>query len=154
MHSSTIQLRFLSTSRQWNSARLAPILHAQNLPLIDAPSTFSLFGFRMKQSQKQSQKTVAETVAETDAEQSRSEGESQLNFRHYGTDGFFDDLIDEQGRPRVGAAILTQRIEDLPDGELIQRHDGRVVPCSTWGSRSTFPTTIKVSKDLSVWHCA
>ncbi len=46
---------------------------------------------------------------------------SQLNFEQYDTDGFYDELIDEHGQPRVGAELLTQRIEDLPDGELLQR---------------------------------
>ncbi|MDA1016849.1 MAG: circularly permuted type 2 ATP-grasp protein, partial [Planctomycetota bacterium] len=42
-------------------------------------------------------------------------------FRDYDTKGFFDELIDEHGKPRSGAELLLQRIEELPDGELLQR---------------------------------
>jgi uncharacterized circularly permuted ATP-grasp superfamily protein len=43
------------------------------------------------------------------------------DFRQYDTQGFFDELIDEHGRPRPGAELLVQRIQELPDGELLQR---------------------------------
>ena len=46
---------------------------------------------------------------------------TQLHFREYDTKGFFDELIDEHGKPRSGAELLLQRIEELPDGELLQR---------------------------------
>ena len=44
---------------------------------------------------------------------------NRLTFRNYDTGGFYDELIDEQGRPRAGSELLLQRIEDLPDGELL-----------------------------------
>ncbi len=44
-----------------------------------------------------------------------------LNFQGYATDGFYDELIDRNGRPRSAAALLLQRIEELPEGELLQR---------------------------------
>jgi uncharacterized circularly permuted ATP-grasp superfamily protein len=46
-----------------------------------------------------------------------------LNFRSYFTDGYFDELIDHDGRPRAAAALLLQRIEELPDGELLRRQE-------------------------------
>lgn len=46
---------------------------------------------------------------------------TMLNFRDYDTRGFFDELIDQHGNPRPGAELLIQRIEELPDDELIQR---------------------------------
>lgn len=55
-------------------------------------------------------------------EQSQQNGDnSQLHFRNYDTEGFFDELVDEHGRARPGAELLLQRIEALPDGELLQR---------------------------------
>ena len=44
-----------------------------------------------------------------------------LHFREYETQGFYDELIDDQGNPRPGAEILVRRIEELPDGELLER---------------------------------
>jgi uncharacterized circularly permuted ATP-grasp superfamily protein len=44
-----------------------------------------------------------------------------LNFRAYDTVGFYDELIDQHGQPRPGAELLLRRIEELPDGELLQR---------------------------------
>ncbi len=46
---------------------------------------------------------------------------TQLHFRGYDTKGFFDELIDEHDKPRPGAELLLQRIEELPDDELLQR---------------------------------
>jgi uncharacterized circularly permuted ATP-grasp superfamily protein len=47
--------------------------------------------------------------------------EVSLTFRDYQTDGFFDELIDEHGKPRPGAGLLIQKIESLPEGELLRR---------------------------------
>ena len=55
------------------------------------------------------------------AQQSINPSENRLHFRDYDTVGFYDELIDEQGRPRTGAELLLRRIEELPDGELLQR---------------------------------
>ncbi|XAL99177.1 circularly permuted type 2 ATP-grasp protein [Phycisphaeraceae bacterium D3-23] len=44
-----------------------------------------------------------------------------MNFRGYNTDGFYDELFDESGRPRTGAALLIQKIEKLPSGDLVRR---------------------------------
>lgn len=44
-----------------------------------------------------------------------------MDFTSYQTDGFFDELIDTDGRPRSGAMQLTKRISTMPPGELIQR---------------------------------
>ena len=55
------------------------------------------------------------------ARQSVNQVKNGLNFRNYDTVGFYDELVDEQGRPRPGAELLLKRIEELPDGELRQR---------------------------------
>ncbi len=46
---------------------------------------------------------------------------SHLTFRDYDTRGFFDELIDDHAKPRPGAELLLQRIEELPDSEILQR---------------------------------
>jgi len=50
-----------------------------------------------------------------------ADGNSMLNFRGYDTAGFYDELMAEDGRPRTGAELLVQRIEQLPEGELLHR---------------------------------
>ena len=50
-----------------------------------------------------------------------NQSQSQLHFRDYETVGFYDELIDETGQPRPSAELLLRRIEELPDGELLQR---------------------------------
>ncbi len=42
-------------------------------------------------------------------------------FKTYDPGDFYDELIDENGRPRPGAQLLIDRIESLPDGDLILR---------------------------------
>ncbi len=54
-------------------------------------------------------------------EQSQFQQMGRLHFGQYQRDGFFDELIDEQGQPQPGTEILLRRIEELPDGELLQR---------------------------------
>lgn len=54
-------------------------------------------------------------------QQSRNDG--GLTFQGYDTKGFYDELLGESGEPRPGAALLMQRIEELPDGELLQRQE-------------------------------
>ncbi|MCZ6865741.1 MAG: circularly permuted type 2 ATP-grasp protein [Chloroflexi bacterium] len=44
-----------------------------------------------------------------------------MNFLNYETEGFFDEMLDESGRPRDAAALLMQRITNLPEGELQDR---------------------------------
>ncbi|MCG6933787.1 MAG: circularly permuted type 2 ATP-grasp protein [Gallionella sp.] len=44
-----------------------------------------------------------------------------LNFKSYDTENFYDELIDSSGVPRPGARILVERIESLPDGDIIAR---------------------------------
>jgi uncharacterized circularly permuted ATP-grasp superfamily protein len=44
-----------------------------------------------------------------------------LNFNEYATDGFFDELFDEQGHPRVAAQAVVDAINRLPPGELSLR---------------------------------
>ncbi len=44
-----------------------------------------------------------------------------MNFSSYDTEGFHDELFDENGKPRPGAAQLIERIESLPEGDLLRR---------------------------------
>jgi uncharacterized circularly permuted ATP-grasp superfamily protein len=44
-----------------------------------------------------------------------------MQFTAYDTAGFFDEMFEADGRPRAGAALLVQRIQGLPAGELLQR---------------------------------
>ncbi|MGE3539789.1 MAG: circularly permuted type 2 ATP-grasp protein [Candidatus Tectimicrobiota bacterium] len=44
-----------------------------------------------------------------------------MQFTTYQTEGFFDELFAVDGCPRAGAALLVQRMNALPDGELLHR---------------------------------
>src|SRR5688572_29473552 len=44
-----------------------------------------------------------------------------MRFTGYNTSGFFDEMFAVDSRPRAGAALLVQRINSLPAGELQQR---------------------------------
>jgi uncharacterized circularly permuted ATP-grasp superfamily protein len=44
-----------------------------------------------------------------------------MKFRNYDTDGFFDEMIGEDGRPRAAVRHLARNLEALPDGELVSR---------------------------------
>ncbi len=44
-----------------------------------------------------------------------------MQFTAYDTAGFFDEMFEADGRPRAGAALLVQRIQGLPAGELLRR---------------------------------
>ena len=44
-----------------------------------------------------------------------------LNFNAYDTESYYDELIESPGVPRPGAKILVNRIETLPDGEILAR---------------------------------
>jgi uncharacterized circularly permuted ATP-grasp superfamily protein len=44
-----------------------------------------------------------------------------LDFKNYDTENFYDELIDSSGVPRPGARILVERIESLPDGDILAR---------------------------------
>ncbi len=44
-----------------------------------------------------------------------------MNFDDYDTEGFYDEIFDEQGRPRSGADLLIQRVNDLPEKDLHRR---------------------------------
>ncbi len=44
-----------------------------------------------------------------------------MDFANYQTEGFYDELFDEQGRARPSAAPLIERIASLPDGDLLRR---------------------------------
>lgn len=42
-------------------------------------------------------------------------------FKTYDTEGFYDELIDENGTPRPGVEILVNKINSLPEGDLAFR---------------------------------
>ena len=44
-----------------------------------------------------------------------------MKFRDYNLEGFFDEMIGENGRPRDSVRHLARNLEALPDGELIRR---------------------------------
>ena len=44
-----------------------------------------------------------------------------MKFAGYDTEGFYDEMIMPDGRPRPGAALLKERIESLSDGDLKRR---------------------------------
>ncbi len=44
-----------------------------------------------------------------------------MNFEGYDTEGFFDELFDNQGLPRDAAKLLVTAIEKLPEGDLRKR---------------------------------
>jgi len=44
-----------------------------------------------------------------------------MTFRGYQSQGFFDEMIGEDGLPRSGARLLAQEIESLPPGEIAIR---------------------------------
>ena len=50
----------------------------------------------------------------------RANRKASFTFQGYDTGGFYDELIDDGGQPRPGAELLLQRIEELPNGELLQ----------------------------------
>ena len=43
-----------------------------------------------------------------------------MNFKDYDTEGFYDEMLQADGRPRAGAALLAQRVASLPEGELLR----------------------------------
>ena len=48
---------------------------------------------------------------------------NQLVFSDYEPGGFFDELIDVEGRPRPGASLLVDKINSLEAGELLRRQE-------------------------------
>ena len=44
-----------------------------------------------------------------------------MNFSRYDSEGFYDEMIAESGRPRTAAAALVKAIDALPPGELLAR---------------------------------
>ena len=57
-------------------------------------------------------------------------------FSNYQTEGFFDELIDEQGRPRPDAEQLVRLINQMQPAELVRRH--RVIERSMYQMGITF----------------
>src|SRR6266576_2531446 len=44
-----------------------------------------------------------------------------MQFKQYETGEFFDEIFGENGQPRASARKLVTNIENLPDGELLNR---------------------------------
>jgi uncharacterized circularly permuted ATP-grasp superfamily protein len=55
------------------------------------------------------------------ANQSQSQSQSNSILASYENDGFFDELVDEFGRPRPDAEELVNLIDKMPPGELMRR---------------------------------
>jgi uncharacterized circularly permuted ATP-grasp superfamily protein len=47
--------------------------------------------------------------------------DDELMFPDYETDGFYDEMFDDQGRPRARAEQLAWRLKSLAEGELVRR---------------------------------
>jgi len=56
-----------------------------------------------------------------------------LDFNNYDTENFYDELIDSNGVPRPGARILIERIEALPDGDILSRQKAAEVAMYNMG---------------------
>jgi uncharacterized circularly permuted ATP-grasp superfamily protein len=48
----------------------------------------------------------------------------RLDFSAYDTAGFFDEIIDETGKPRAGAGLLVEKLQSLDFDELLRRQAG------------------------------
>lgn len=44
-----------------------------------------------------------------------------ISFKHYQTEGFFDELIEAGGKPRLDVGPLVDMINQLPSGDLLRR---------------------------------
>ncbi|MBF0303044.1 MAG: circularly permuted type 2 ATP-grasp protein [Desulfamplus sp.] len=44
-----------------------------------------------------------------------------MNFSNYLTQGYYDELFEEDGSPRPGAELLIRKIESLPAGDLLHK---------------------------------
>ncbi|MBX7220143.1 MAG: circularly permuted type 2 ATP-grasp protein [Blastocatellia bacterium] len=44
-----------------------------------------------------------------------------MKFEAYETDGFYDEMFHANGRPRTGTSVLAQRLETIPEEEILQR---------------------------------
>ena len=47
-----------------------------------------------------------------------------MQFNHYDSEGFFDEMIAEGGGPRAAVGALSRAIEALASGELVSRQAG------------------------------
>ncbi len=46
-----------------------------------------------------------------------------MNFESYDPGGFYDEMLLPDGSPRPGATLLKEKLESLPDGELLRHQD-------------------------------
>jgi uncharacterized circularly permuted ATP-grasp superfamily protein len=44
-----------------------------------------------------------------------------MKFSKYITEGFYDELFDENDSPRPGAELLIKKIESLPENDLLHK---------------------------------
>ena len=49
--------------------------------------------------------------------------ESQPSFQDYDTEGFFDEAMGPDAQPRRASALLVQKLNDMPPGELARRQE-------------------------------
>ena len=52
-----------------------------------------------------------------------------MRFRSYDTEGFYDEMFEDGGRPRPGAQLLLETVEALSDGHLLRYASTSFVPC-------------------------
>ena len=48
------------------------------------------------------------------------ESTAMMNFTEYDIGGFYDEMLEADGSPRSGSALLAQRVASLREGELLQ----------------------------------
>jgi uncharacterized circularly permuted ATP-grasp superfamily protein len=46
-----------------------------------------------------------------------------MKFSSYETEGFFDEMIGADGKPRTSSQVLVQKLTSLPDGEITRRQE-------------------------------
>src|SRR5688572_20320576 len=51
----------------------------------------------------------------------RAEEDAPMRFESYQAEGFYDEMFEPCGKPRLAAQVLARRIESLKDGELQRR---------------------------------
>ncbi len=44
-----------------------------------------------------------------------------MRFESYETEGFYDEMFEAPGKPRAGAQLLAQRLQSIPDTDLLSR---------------------------------
>jgi hypothetical protein len=64
-----------------------------------------------------------------------------MRFRSYDTQGFYDEMFEDDGRPRAGAQLLIETVEALSDGICCATSTPPSGCCSKWASPSMSTAT-------------